>query len=71
MHSPICRRKLGNAFSKLDYLEELDGLDELETLEPLGPLELLEKLESLASLTTNYLSRATLAVASKKGSATL
>ena len=51
MHSPICCRKLGNAFSKLDDLEELEILDSLENLELLEPLE---KLEALAPLTTNY-----------------
>ena len=51
MHSPICCRKLGNAFSKLDALEILDDLEALDELEA---LELLEKLEALAPLTTNY-----------------
>ena len=35
LHSPICRRKLGNAFSKLDALETLDELETLDGLEAL------------------------------------
>lgn len=62
MHSPICCRKLGIAFSKLDALEKLEALDALDEL---------EKLEALAFLTTNYFIPSHACRGEQKGAATL